>query len=488
MKGWAGLVGTFLPMLIAIFCAWGSARGRKLWFASLAANLISFACFVFIVASFYLQGVAQDSSIYSPIILESSLWSGETSLRWSYQTGILALAASGVIVCFHFLARQTLESSRAAVAGLSAYLSCLLGVLGSDNLLLFTIFLAGSFLPRFVFVGMSTRDSRIDTVKETAFLSMIALFSLSLCVMVFSEPFKSSIQSWFLLSGTSYEVRPGAIGLSLLLLATAIIAGIFPFHGNARKIFEMESLERAIPLALQPLMGFTLLFRFALELFSAEFQMFSPYLLGFFSIGVAYCAVSFLGSKSARERVFWLQQAMCSLIAIGVLGLNSKGWHGASALLFFQSLVVPLFLMVLVCHERRGGYFRLEQVREYPAFALSTVFTVLSALFLPVTIGFYGVLLVIWSLVHAYDWPLPFVIISVPLIAFAGMRIMFFRLNGESAESSGAKKFEDLNRDELISIIPISLILLVFGLVPKILLGPMGVSVSAVLRGMGIKD
>ncbi len=206
-------------------------------------------------------------------------------------------------------------------------------------------------------------------------------------------------------------------------------------------------------------------------------------------MGIAYSAICFLGSRSARDRVFWLQQVLSSFIAVGFFSFTIKGWHGAQVLLFFQSVTVPFLLLVLACHERRPSMLPLKEISRYPAFALSTALAALFALFLPLSVGFYGVLLVAWSLVGLHQWPLPFVILSMPLIAFAGVRIMYFRLGDlHPAPDSGTGGFRDLQRDEIIAILPIGLTLLVLGLMPRLLMGPIGLSVAATMRALGFKD
>ena len=484
MRGWAGLVGTFLPMLTMVLAAWGPFRGKKLWLLSFASHLISFFCFVFLVASFYSPhdyGV----SILSPMILPTSNWSGATGFRWVFHSAILALAASGAVVCYHFLARSTLEGSRAAVASLSAYVTCVLGALGADHLLLYTVFFAGALLPRFLFSGVGSEEERIEPVRDAAYLGSVGVLALMLCVLAFSDVFRGSVGEWFQISGPTYVVLPGAIGFSLLLLAVGIGSGILPFHGLTRRIFEFEQVERAIPLALQPLMGFTLLSRFVLDLFPAEFLRYGPYLLAFFCLGALYCALNFLGARSARDRVFWLQQSLNAFIAIGFFSLTTKGWHGALVLLLFQTLSIPFVLSVLACHERRGVPLPLDRVREFPAFAISTASAALFSLFLPLSVGFYGVLLVIWSLDGRYSWPLWVAVLSVPVVAYAGMNILFFRLDGANGGGGGEKReFYDLLWDEIVAMAPLGLLLFLLGILPKLLLGPVGISVSGLLKGM----
>jgi NADH-quinone oxidoreductase subunit M len=177
---------------------------------------------------------------------------------------------------------------------------------------------------------------------------------------------------------------------------------------------------------------------------------------------------------------------MISLVAIGFFSLNPKGWHGGSVLLLFQSLAIPFVLIVLSCHERRPP-LAISRITDFPVFALSTVSAVLFALFLPVSIGFYGVLLVVWSLVPTQEWYLAFVILSIPIIALAGIKSMFFQV-GDNIRHEEKREFYDLTYEEVLAILPIGAILLFLGLMPKVIMGPIGVSATALLQGMGIKN
>ena len=485
MSGWAGLLGTFLPLLVVALSASGPSRGRNLWTLSLGAHFVSWLCFLIVVLQFYTAEAGANFSVISPAILNGSQWSAATPLRWGFPVAALCLVACSVFVSFHFMARDLLERSRASVAGLAGYLCCLLGALGADHPLLFCVFFAGALVPRLVLHGLDSSAARIEAVKETFFLSVVALLSLVICVLAFAEPFRGTLGTWFKIESRDHVILPGGIGIFLLLLAASIGAGVFPFHGNARRIFQLGELERAVPLALQPLLGFSLLFRFGLASFPQEFRAFSPMLLGLFSVGIAYCAVGFFGSRAARDRVFWLQQTLSCFVAVGFFSLSVKGWHGAQVLLFFECMAIPFFLLVLSCHERRPSLPSVFEIGRYPAFALSTALAALFALFLPVSVGFYGVLLVTWSLVGVYFWPLPFVIFSMPLIALAGVRIMYFKLGERPVQTPGAGEFVDLRRDEIVAILPLGLTLLFLGLLPRLLMGPMGVSVSGALKAFG---
>jgi NADH-quinone oxidoreductase subunit M len=486
MRGTAGVVGVFLPILVLLLASWGPIKGRTLWIISLFISFISAVAFLFLTSGFYLKIFAVDQQVLSFQILEKSNWFAEVGFRWTYFTTILSAAIAMIVVCFHFLGRNIIENSRASTGALAAFLCCILGGIGSGNLFLFTFFYAGTLLPRFIFSGVESSDSGVLSIKEISFLQTIAIYALLVIVLIYSQPFRATLDSWFGVEMGEYEIRSGAVGFLIFLLAFVISAGLFPFHGNLKKLYSLDPITRAIPLSVYPALGMALIFQFASEYFSKEIQLFSKPLCAVFSVGLLLSAVNFWGAKLARLRVFWLQQAMSCLIAVGFFSLTEKGWHGAATLIFFQVISIPFLLMILGCHERRDK-IPLSKIAEFPFLALSTVTSVLVGLLLPISIGFYGAFLVVWGLVETKPWYLYLLVLSLPILILSGIQAMFFQL-GERESESQSKMVQDFSKEEMLAVLPLGIFLLVMGLIPKIFLDPLGSATMAMLKKIGMGE
>ena len=486
MRADLGILGIFLPMSIFLVASWGPIQGRTLWYFSLFLTLISTSIFLFFSSGFYFGAQGPDQWIFSRAILDKNAWFAEVGFRWSFWSSILSSAVSLSFLCFHFLGRKILENSRASTGSLAAFLCCILGALGSGNLFLFTCFFAGTILPRFIFSGIETKEENVVSMKESAFLQLIAVYSLLVVVLIFSSPFLASLNEWFRIDFSHSEILPGSLGFLIFLLALVIVTGMFPFHENMRKIFDLEPIERSIPLSVIPVLGQVLMFHFCSEYFPKELKAFSEPMCSIFALGFFWAAINFWSAKVARTRVFWLQQAISSLVAIGYFGLQDKGWHGAAALSFFQILSIPFLLMVLGCHEKRTKV-SLENITQFPLFALSSVTAILVALLLPISLGFYGAFLVIWSLVIDSPWYLYLIVVSLPILVLAGMQSMFFRL-GDSSQGDSGSISQDFTKEEIFAILPLGILLLFTGLIPKLLMDPIGSISISMLKKLGAGD
>jgi NADH-quinone oxidoreductase subunit M len=233
-------------------------------------------------------------------------------------------------------------------------------------------------------------------------------------------------------------------------------------------------------------LGQALMFHFSSEYFSAELKAFSQPLSALFAVGFFWSAVNFSSTKVARLRLFWLQQSMGALVAVGFFSLQGKGWHGAAAISFFQIMAIPFLLMVLGCHERREK-IPLSRIGEFPMFALSSVTAILVGLFLPISLGFYGAFLVIWGLVDQSPWYMYLVVASLPILVLSGIQSMFFVL-GETKNAPNDGGAKDFSKEEMLAILPIGIFLLFLGLIPKLLMDPIGSISLAMLKKIGMGE
>lgn len=484
MREWITLIGTFAPILVIFLSASGLFAAKNLWRFSLTAHFISWACFVVLCSGFYLHAFPANGVLIQSEKLVSIL-GPDSIFKWDYISALLALSTCTVLITLHYVSREIFENSRATLAGVAAYQLCFLGGLGSGSLFLFSIFLAGSLLPRFILIGLDGSQLKDRLVRESAILNIISFLLLMVCVLVFSGHGNTDLIDWFQLEGRDSVVRPGVLGFFLLVVSALLSSGLFPFHGNMRKVFLLDSLERSVLLSLQPIWGFLILFRFVPLLFPAELKEFGPSLLLVFSAVLLLASIAFSGANTGRSRVFWMQQILSAFMAIGFFSLLIKGWHGSLTLLFFQSLAIPLYIMVMIFHKRNGGFKNLQEINSHRLLSLTSVVSVLSLLGAPLTIGFYGYLLVIWSLVGNFPISLIFCVLAVPLYVAAGIRIMFFQLNdGEPSTQIyvGLEKSVDL-----LSVVPIAVFLVFLGLIPKLIMGPMGSAAGSLMSVLSIR-
>ncbi len=482
MKSIIGTAAAFIPLLIPLAAFTGVLRDRKLWFFSLSIYSSVWLSFTFIAFSLYAS--AGNSVIQGLHLLEATRWSGALFLQWDFLGSLLAWIATTIVLSLHFLSYIHLQKSQALLASIAAFLSCSLVAMGSSDLFLFSMALAGLIFPKFIMICLDDSESRISISMESTIFSCLTLFATLIVVLAIGGAENKIMPEWLSISGKENEVSAGSIGFFLLLISTFFTAGIFPFHATNRKIFNMCRLEAFVPLLIQSVIGFLLLFRFATLYFPDQLKYFSEHLLYFYSFASLFAAIGFWGSDSSRDRIFWLSQVLSCLAAIGFFSMSYKGWHGSSALIVFQALSIPVLLLLSLSLERRDGRLTADSIAIFPWLASSAIIAPLIALCLPLSLGFYCLVLIFWSLFPNYTLAIPVALFAVPICIFSGMRIMFFTLGSKLDRIQQETTHGDLNLSEKAAVLPPLALLLLLGIVPGFLLTPIGASVVLLLKGL----
>lgn len=480
MREWLGLVGTAMPALVVLAGLSGRVRGSRLWFVSVSSHLVSLLCFLGLLLSFYFfkteAPLAQVSSPDASTMLQ-------LRLHWDYWATLLSFFVCVIFTSLHFFSPHFFSRFAAPISALAAYEICFFGAVSSLNLFSFSIFLLAAILPKVILVGTDRWSGRFSLSMETAFLHITSAILLLVCVWIFSGT-SSDRDHWFIITGSETEVKSGALGLFLLLTAAVFCSGFFPLHGSSRKVFSLCSMERVIVLSIQSVWGFLLLFRFGPVFFYEEITAYAIILLFFFSAVLLFSAISFLGAARGRERVFWVQQILNNAALVGFWALSYRGWHGALTLISFQLLVVPFSLMLLFYYEEHREAFSFGRGSWSGVLLITSMIGVLSILCLPVSVGFYGFFLVVSSLISVSMLSLGLFLLATLFFVAAGLRILFFRFDadGDEAPARGVV----LGSRAIWSLVPIALLLLLLGALPRVLMSPLGQSAMAYMAKVGM--
>lgn len=467
--------------MVPLAAVTGFPRGRALWLISVLMHGLTWLSFSALLVVSYGPEVG---GIQGLVMLGATRWSPPLSFHWDFWSLLLAWVATTTVLSVHFLSLKSLQGSRALVASTSAYLACVLAAVGAAELFLFCVAMAGLVVPKFVMICLDESEERIGVAMESAVISNLALLAAFIVVLASSGTGAKSMPDWLAISGVESEVASGTVGFALIFVAAMALSGIFPFHFTNRKIFSLVRVDAFAPQLLQSILGFLLLFRFATSYFPAQLTQFHEALLYVYSGACLLMAVGFWGAEQARDRIFWLQQVLSCFAVVGFLSLTHKGWHGSSALIAFQAMAIPVLLLLSVSQERRGDRLSATTIGSYPLLGSASILAPLIALCSPLSLGFYCLTLVFWSLSSHYAWAIPVAFMAVPICAFSGMRIMFFRLGSASGAGWEESREGDFSASEKAALLPAVVLLLLLGFVPGLLLTPIGGVMDAMLKGL----
>ncbi len=225
--------------------------------------------------------------------------------------------------------------------------------------------------------------------------------------------------------------------------------------------------------------------RFAMPLFPYATHQFMPVIATLAVIGIVYGALVAMVQPDMKKLVAYSSVSHLGYVMLGLFALNMQGVEGGIYQMLNHGISTgALFLIVGMIYERRhtrmikdfGGIAKVM-----PVFATFFMIATLSSVAVPGTNGFVGEFMI---LVGAFrSFPIFAVVAASGAILGAlymlwmYQRVMFCPLDKPENE-----KLKDLNAREIITLLPLAVLVFVMGFFPGLFLRKMDATVSYFLK------
>jgi len=272
----------------------------------------------------------------------------------------------------------------------------------------------------------------------------------------------------------------------------AIKVPMFPFHTWLPYAHgQAPTIGSVILAAILLKMGTYAFVRFSLPLFpdASVFFMFPIAILAI--IMIVYTAMVAYAQKDVKQVVAYSSVSHMGVIILGTFALNVEGISGSIFLMIAHGVVSgALFLLVGVIYDRR----HTKMMDQFGGLAsvmprYATIFGVMmmASVGMPLTINFVGEflsLLGFYQQSHILTLLAGTAIIVGAIYMLAAYKKMFF---GEVTIEEN-KNLPDVNKRELIALVPLVIITIWLGVYPKPVLDPINNSVESVVQLMHEKS
>ena len=481
---------TFLPLAGVIFLLMikgdddviaNNARSVTLWITG----------FNFIVSLALLLGFDSDVAGYQ--FEEFAEWLPNTGIN--YHMGVDGISMPFVLLSTFLTPLAVLASWRAITHRVREYMiaflvleTMMIGMFVSLDMLMFYLFFEAVLIPMFLIIGIWGGARRVYAAFKFFLFTLLGSVLMLVCMLVMyvqtgttdipmltAHSFGTGMQFWLFLG---------------FFASFAVKVPMWPVHTWLPDAHVEAPTAGSMILAgvLLKMGGYGFL-RFSLPMFPHASELFAPLIFALSVIAVIYTSLVALAQSDMKKMIAYSSVAHMGFVTIGIFTFTEQGIAGAMFQMISHGLVsAALFFCVGVVYDRLhtreiDAYGGVAKVM--PRYAVFFMFMMLASVGLPGTSGFVGEMLVLVGAWKASTWVAFFtatgLVLGATYMLWLYRRVMFGNVNKAEVQS-----MEPMQMRELGIFVPISILVLVFGVYPAFLLDVMAVSIQLLIDELAV--
>jgi NADH-quinone oxidoreductase subunit M len=449
------------------------------WYA-LAVSILAFIFSLFLYFKF-------DSTNTQFQFLHKVAWI--KSLNISYHVGIDGISLLLVLLTTFLTPLILLSTWSAIQKNLKMFTFSMLfleagmiGVFVSLDLFLFYIFWEAMLIPMYFIIGIWGGERRIYAAVKFFIFTMFGSL-LMLVAIIWLAVFASSSLGYFTTNLIElYKVGPTvphqiqAWMFGAFFLSFAIKVPLFPLHTWLPDAHVEAPTAGSVILAGVLLkMGTYGLVRFCLPLFPQSSVEFAPIISVLAVIGIIYGALVSMVQTDMKKLVAYSSVSHLGFVVLGIFAMTLESMQGAVIQMINHGLSTGvLFLLVGIIYERthrRDIAFYGGIAKLVPVFSAVLLIASLSSIGLPGLNGFIGEFLILLgsfkSTVLDNRW---FTVFAATGVIFAAVYLLWMYQRvvwGKVTNHELEHELTDLNKREMIVILPIIVFIVWIGVYPN---------------------
>ena len=359
----------------------------------------------------------------------------------------------------------------------------MVGMFASLDMLMFYLFFEGVLIPMFIIIGVWGGAERVYAAFKFFLYTLLGSVLMLVCMLVMYHlagttdipalaefTFSPELQFWLFLG---------------FFASFAVKVPMWPVHTWLPDAHVQAPTAGSMILAgvLLKMGGYGFI-RFSLPMFPDASEYFAPFIFVLSIVAVIYTSLVALAQSDMKKLIAYSSVAHMGFVTIGIFTLTEQGIAGAMFQMISHGLVsAALFFCVGVVYDR----LHTREISAYggvvdamPRYAAFFMFMMLASVGLPGTSGFVGEMLVLVGAWEASHWVAIFaatgLILGACYMLWLYRRVVFGR-----AEKPEVLEMAGLDRREVMIFVPLTILVLWFGVYPSTLLDVIAYSVSDIL-------
>ncbi|MGA7491590.1 MAG: NADH-quinone oxidoreductase subunit M [Syntrophobacteraceae bacterium] len=482
----------FFPLLCAVLLVFIKSEGGKndelLRKIALAASVIEFLISLLLLVRF-------DAAIPGMQFVELVPWVKSFSLN--YYVGLDGISLWLVILTTFFVPLCVLcswtyikEKTRYFLISILLLETAMVGTFVSLDLVVFYVFWELMLIPMFLLIGVWGGERRIySAVKFFLYTAAGSIFMLVAIIYLYYYSYKTTGTGTFNLLDLYNLHIPISIQFWLcaaFTVAFAIKVPIFPLHTWLPDAHvEAPTAGSVLLAAILLKMGTYGFLRFSMPLFPYASHQFLPVIASLAIAGIIYAALVAWVQPDMKKLVAYSSVSHLGFVMLGLFALNIQGIEGGIYQMLNHGVNTgALFLLVGMIYERR--HTRLMEdfgglAKIMPVFATFLMIATLASVAVPGTNGFVGEIMILVGVFRTYPafgvFAVSGMVFGVVYMLWMYQRVMFGPVSDEAN-----RKMSDLNTREIVTMVPIAVLVFVMGVFPGMFLRKMDASVEYFIK------
>jgi NADH-quinone oxidoreductase subunit M len=486
---------TFFPLLGAIIVLLIPKDKKELirW-VSLIVTFIPLVVSFYIYANydFTLKGVNDPNSFQ---FVEKVIWIPKFNI-WYYVgvdgISITMVILTAIITFIGVISSWTID--RAVKSYFALYLLLATGMMGvfvALDLFLFYVFWEVMLLPMYFLIGIwgspanpriGSRGREYSAIKFFLYTLFGSMFMLIVMLLFYFETGSFSIPelSQVMIQAEQTNTFPGKF-LSMewvrifawlgFWIAFAIKVPSFPFHTWLPDAHVDAPTPISVILAGVLLkMGTYGFLRINYPMLPAETKLLAPFFLGVIGvINIVYGALVAMAQRDFKKLIAYSSISHMGYVMLGMASFTIEGMNGALFQMFNHGTITAMFFLLVGVIYDRAHHREIDLfgglAKQMPKYAAFTAFAFFAGLGLPGLSGFISEVLVFLGAFKTYRTltiiAATGVILTAAYLLWAYLRIFLGEFNEKYAN------LPDINTREVLSLIPVAIFVLWFGVYPS---------------------
>ncbi|BHH85367.1 complex I subunit 4 family protein [Desulforhopalus sp. 52FAK] len=350
----------------------------------------------------------------------------------------------------------------------------MIGAICATDLVLFYIFWEIMLLPIFFMIGIYGGEKRLPaTIKLTIYTIAGSLLMLAALIYV-GTSYHTQFGKWSFNIGDLQALSLGGgfavTAFLMFMVAFAIKIPLFPFHTWLPDGYtEAPTSTTFVLSAIMAKIGVYGVIRFVIPVFEIEFARFAVLFSLLGVAGMMYCGLAAIAQKDMKRLLAFSSASHMGIIALGVFCMNVQALAGSLFQIVAHATSTGVLFLFIGLMEERLQTRNIDDLGgiayRAPVFATFFAIAMLASVGLPGTSGFIGEFLIILGAIK-FSAFIGFLAGTTLIIGVCYMLWMFQRVFFEKGREK-CEKFEDLTGLEIITFVPVILLILGMGIFPQ---------------------